>query len=261
MADQYVESGIPFLRSQNVLPFRLDDSNLKFITPNFHAKLRKSALSPGDVVVVRTGYPGTACVIPERLPVANCADLVVIRPSEEIDGHFLACIFNSAWGRSTVAGSLVGVAQQHFNIGVVKEMEIVLPSIDRQRQIASILSTYDDLIENNTRRIKILEEMAQRIYREWFVHFRFPGHEKVRMVESELGPIPEGWAVVTFDNICDILSGGTPKTSEPAYWGTREPSSSNGRRTLLSAGTAPIDSSGPCLAARSKIDSSPFGGR
>ena len=60
-------------------------------------------------------------------------------------------------------------------------------------RIASILSAYDDLIENNTRRIKILEEMAQMLYREWFVNFRFPGHEKVQMVESELGPIPEGW--------------------------------------------------------------------
>ena len=62
-----------------------------------------------------------------------------------------------------------------------------------ETRIASILSAYDDLIENNTRRIKILEEMAQMLYREWFVNFRFPGHEKVRMVESELGPIPEGW--------------------------------------------------------------------
>ena len=64
-----------------------------------------------------------------------------------------------------------------------------------QQKIASILSAYDDLIENNTRRIQILEEMAQRIYHEWFVHFRFPGHENVKMVESELGMIPEGWEV------------------------------------------------------------------
>ena len=64
-----------------------------------------------------------------------------------------------------------------------------------QRKIAAILSAYDDLIENNTRRIKILEEMAQALYREWFVKFRFPGHEKVKMVESELGMVPEGWEI------------------------------------------------------------------
>ena len=158
-------------------------------------------------MVVRTGYPGTACVIPHRLPVANCADLVVIHPSPEIDSHYLCCIFNSAWGKSTVSGNLVGVAQQHFNVGAAKEMEITLPPIGTQRQIASILSTYDDLIENNTRRIKMLEDMAQMLYREWFVNFRFPGHRKVRMVESELGPIPAGWRVGRLDDAVMLQRG------------------------------------------------------
>jgi type I restriction enzyme S subunit len=72
---------------------------------------------------------------------------------------------------------------------------IELPDPDIQRKIAAILSAYDDLIENNTRRIKILEEMAQALYREWFVHFRFPGHEKVRMVDSAMGRIPKEWEV------------------------------------------------------------------
>ena len=68
-----------------------------------------------------------------------------------------------------------------------------MPPLPTQRKIASILSAYDDLIENNTRRIAILEEMAQAIYREWFVNFRFPGHENVKLVDSPLGQIPEGW--------------------------------------------------------------------
>ncbi|EQD70672.1 type I restriction-modification system specificity subunit, partial [mine drainage metagenome] len=68
-----------------------------------------------------------------------------------------------------------------------------LPTLQEQRRIAAILSAYDDLIENNTRRIAILEEMARRIYEEWFVRFRFPGHEQTRMVDSDLGPMPEGW--------------------------------------------------------------------
>ena len=209
MAHEYVEKGIPFLRSQNVLPFRLDYSNLKFVTEEFHRKLKKSALSPGDVVVVRTGYPGTACVIPKALPVANCADLVVIRPSVEVNSHFLCCVFNSAWGKGRVAGSLVGVAQQHFNIGVAREMEITLPPIEAQDRIADILSAYDDLLENNTRRIKILEEMAQMLYREWFVNFRFPGHEKVRMVDSEIGPIPQGWKTGPLESVCDRVTDGS----------------------------------------------------
>ncbi len=71
-------------------------------------------------------------------------------------------------------------------------LAIPIPPLSTQRKIAAILSAYDDLIENNNRRIKILEEMAQRIYREWFVDFRYPGHENVPLVDSELGPIPEG---------------------------------------------------------------------
>ena len=79
-----------------------------------------------------------------------------------------------------------------------------LPPLPTQRKIAAILSAYDDLIENNNRRIKILEEMAQRIYREWFVDFRYPGHESVPLVDSELGPIPEGWTV---RRLCDVADG------------------------------------------------------
>lgn len=98
------------------------------------------------------------------------------------------------------------------------QIPVLLPPLLIQRKIAAILSAYDDLIENNTRRIAILEEMAQALYREWFVHFRFPGHEKNGMVKSALGLIPEGWEVVRFTDIADVLSGGTPRTTTPEYW-------------------------------------------
>lgn len=108
--------------------------------------------------------------------------------------------------------------RQRADLNAVKNIEVPAPPLPIQRKIAAILSAYDDLIENNQRRIKILEEMARMLYREWFVHFRFPGHEQVRMVDSELGPVPEGWEVVRFTDIVDVLSGGTPKTSIPEYW-------------------------------------------
>ena len=207
MAKEYVDEGIPFLRSQNILPFSLDLSSVKYITPDFHAKLKKSAFVPGDVAVVRTGYPGTACVIPSKLSICNCADLVIIRPSEEVNAKYLTCIFNSTWGQGTIAGTLVGVAQQHFNVSAAKEMEVNLPPRHTQDKIAAILSAYDRLIENNTRRIEILEEMARSIYHEWFVKFRFPGHEQVQMVDSELGLIPEGWEVVCLGKLASFQTG------------------------------------------------------
>jgi Restriction endonuclease S subunits len=85
-----------------------------------------------------------------------------------------------------------------------KRAPIKVPPLPTQRRIASILSAYDDLIENNTRRIAILEEMARRIYEEWFVRFRFPGHEQVKMVESELGLIPEGWKAASLGEVSAI---------------------------------------------------------
>ena len=93
--------------------------------------------------------------------------------------------------------------QRHFKY--LKTSTIFCPSMQVQHKIASILSTYDDLIENNTRRIKILEDMAQTLYQEWFVHYRFPGHENVSMVESELGPIPRGWDVGQLGSLAESI--------------------------------------------------------
>ena len=104
-----------------------------------------------------------------------------------------------------------GVATPIVNKSAFANLEVCVPPLPTQRKIAAILSTYDDLIENNTRRIKILEDMAQTLYREWFVHFRFPGHENVPMVESELGLIPQRWKVVPASEAMFV----NPKTSVP----------------------------------------------
>jgi type I restriction enzyme S subunit len=88
-----------------------------------------------------------------------------------------------------------GTTQDNLSLDKLLMFGFIVPPVPTQRKIASVLSAYDDLIENNTRRIKILEEMARMIYREWFVNFRFPGHEKVKMVDSPLGKILEGWEV------------------------------------------------------------------
>jgi type I restriction enzyme S subunit len=105
-----------------------------------------------------------------------------------------------------------------LNQDIIGRIILPLPPKNTQERIVDILSAYDDLIENNTRRIQILEEMAQAIYREWFVHFRYPGHEGTRMVESELGMIPEGWKVKPVAEAFETLGGGTPSTKISEYW-------------------------------------------
>jgi type I restriction enzyme, S subunit len=203
MADQYHETGIPFLRSLNIKPYRIDFNNLKFIDEQFNQKLKKSVLKANDVAIIRTGYPGTACVIPKSLGIANCSDLVIVRPGNQLNPYFLASIFNSTFGKDLVSGNLVGAAQQHFNITVAKELKLRLPPKNLQDKIAAVLSAYDDLIENNDRRITLLEKMAGEIYREWFVRLRFPGHEQTTFHKG----IPEGWELKNIQHACYVGDG------------------------------------------------------
>lgn len=136
------------------------------------------------------------------------------------------------------AGAVPGVNRNYLHM-----MKVTIPPLPTQQKIAAILSAYDDLIENNTRRIKILEEMAQALYREWFVNFRFPGHEGLRMVESELGLVPEGWDVQTVEETFSITGGGTPSTKAPEYWENGEINWYS-PTDLTSSGTMFMDCSG-----------------
>lgn len=190
MADQYVEAGVPFLRSLNIHPFRLNYNDLKYIPKSFHDAIKKSKLRPGDVAIVRTGYPGTACVIPADLPDANCSDLVILRPGPDLNPHYIAAVFNSSFGQSLVGGNLVGAAQQHFNVTVAKELKLRLPPRAEQDKIAAVLVGLNDLIANNQRRISLLESMAEEIYREWFVRMRFPQYATLKGDEL----MPPGWS-------------------------------------------------------------------
>ncbi len=148
-------------------------------------------------------------------------EFFVFRAREKIsDAGYVYYIANSELIRKPAEKSMSGASgRQRADINSILNIDIPAPSLPTQRKIAAILSAYDDLIENNTRRIKILEEMAQNLYREWFINFRFPGHEHARFVDSALGRIPEGWEVKTFTEIADVLSGGTPKTTIKEYWG------------------------------------------
>ena len=110
MANEYVEKGIPFLRSLNVLPYQIETSEVKFISSTFHSKLKKSTLQPGDVVIVRTGKPGTCAVIPDSLPIANCSDLVVVRCGPHLRPKFLAYWVNTI-ASEHVASHIVGAVQ------------------------------------------------------------------------------------------------------------------------------------------------------
>ncbi|WP_018084320.1 restriction endonuclease subunit S [Desulfurispora thermophila] len=171
---------------------------------------------PKGTVIISTRMGLGRCFI-NKVDMAINQDLKALIPKKDlVDTKFLLWLYASK--AQTIDNLGTGTTVKGIRIEQVKDIDISLPPLPTQRKIAAILSAYDDLIENNTRRIKILEEMAQLIYREWFVKFRFPGHEKVRMVDSELGPIPEGWEVKPIGEVFDTLGGGTPSTKNPQYW-------------------------------------------
>ena len=188
MASEYVLSGIPFLRSQDVEPFRIRTDSLKFISQDFHYRLKKSALSPGDVVIVRTGKPGAAAVIPANIPISNCSDLVIVRPGPNLDSSFLAYYINSV-ATHHVSAHLVGAVQQHFNVGSARQLTMELPSLPEQRAIAHILGTLDDKIELNRRMNETLEEMARALFKSWFVDFD-PVHAKATLKQHAVNQAP-----------------------------------------------------------------------
>lgn len=140
MKNRYVGAeGIPFLRSMNVRPNRIELDGITHIDAEFHAELSKSQLKPGNLVVVRTGAPGTAAVIPNTIPEANCSDLIILRLLPHVNAYFAAYYINSEFVQNVIKSKMVGIAQQHFNIGSIKKVPIPIPPIEEQALIVDYL--------------------------------------------------------------------------------------------------------------------------
>jgi type I restriction enzyme S subunit len=189
------------------------------------AEQEKSLLSPGDLLYARrslvlegAGHCSLVSPLPE--PTTFESSLIRVRLNTEVAAsRFYFYFYRSPQGRAKLASIASRTAVSGITGSDLAALRVPRPPLAVQHRIASILSAYDNLIENNTRRIAILEEMARRIYEEWFVRFRFPGHEGVRMVESELGLVPEGWAPCRLEEVCSRMnSGNTPSRSSPDYW-------------------------------------------
>jgi len=169
--------------SRSVGPFPVVSSS--GIT-DYHVEAKVRA--PG-VVTGRYGTLGQVFFIEQDFWPLNTS--LYVQDFKGNDPRFIAYFLGTlSFGSQNAAGAVPGVNRNHLHA-----MVVCLPPLPIQRRIASILSAYDDLIENSQRRIKILEVMARALYREWFVHFRFPGHENHPRVASPLGEIPEGWQV------------------------------------------------------------------
>jgi type I restriction enzyme S subunit len=217
--DEYTADGVRVVRVSDVKDGTIDLSDCKYLAHSSLPRYRKNLLKAGDLIVCTVGshptQPGSVVGRAATVPRFAAGTLlnqnaVCVRPScPEIDAGWLGFLGKSKTFHQFIMGCARGAASQvRMPIGILKEMPVSYPPLPTQRRIASILSAYDDLIENNTRRIAILEEMARRIYEEWFVRFRFPGHGNVPMVESEIGLKPMSWALTSIESVTNTLSRG-----------------------------------------------------
>jgi type I restriction enzyme, S subunit len=194
------------IRTTNVRNGFIDTDNVRYVDEDvFRRWTRRAVPLPRDVVLTREAPLGEVGIIrnPEHVFLGQRTIMYRADPAK-LDPYFLMYSMLSDYMQGQILSYGSGATVEHMRLPDCFNLLLPLPPLPTQRKIAAILSAYDDLIENNNRRIRLLEEMVQRVYREWFVDFRYPGHEDVPVVDSDLGSIPEGWNAGTLADLVDI---------------------------------------------------------
>ena len=210
-----------FLSAANVTKNGLQFSNNSFITKEKDALLRKGKLMPQDIVLTTRGTVGNVGFYSDDVPYPNMrinSGMVIIRPGEDFDTMFLYQYLRSCYFRAQITQFQSGSAQPQLPISTLQKMKVIKPDIAAQRRIASILSSFDRKIELNNKINADLEEMAQAIFKNWFVDFE--PFKDGKFVDSELGMIPEGWKVGRADDFYQINIGKTPPRKEHIWFST-----------------------------------------
>lgn len=205
----YVEDGVPVIRgSQLAGPGRFSHDDLVFVSEAKADRHLGNLAYPGDVIVTQRGTVGQIGLIPMDAPyrryLLSQSQMKLTVDPQVCDSRFIYYWLKGPEAQHAMLGSTISAGVPHINLATFKAMRIKLPSIESQRRLVDILEAADDLIENNRRRVTLVEEMARTIYGEWFVRFRYPGHEDVPLVDSPLGPIPDDWTVESLFELADV---------------------------------------------------------
>jgi type I restriction enzyme S subunit len=219
----YLPTGVPVIRGAQLSGsgrFSLD--GLVFVSGEKADRHAGNLAHPGDLIVTQRGTLGQIGLIPsdqpyERFLLSQSQMKVSVDPAVA-DSEFVYFALSAPGAKQRLIDHAMTAGVPHVNLATLRDFQVFVPDVRTQRRIAAVLSAFDELIDINERRIELLEDLARSLYREWFVHFRFPGHEGVELVESELGPIPEGWEVRPVSEVFDVLGGGTPSRSRDEYW-------------------------------------------
>lgn len=201
----YKTTGIALIRSLNVFDLNFSYDELAYINDEQAKKLNNVTIEPDDILLNITGASvARCCILPKNLLPARVNQHVsIIRINKGLaNPYFIQYLLVSPYYKQKLLSIAQGGAtREALTKESIENFEIIIPkSKNTQDKIAKIFSNYDDLIENNNKRIKILEEMAQKIYKEWFVDFKFPGHETATFKDSELGKIPSAWNISKFED-------------------------------------------------------------
>lgn len=201
-------SGVPFVTIANINKSnQFDFSNTMFVPKEYYDRLdSKRKAQVGDILYSVVGSFGIPVLIKEEKPFVFQRHIAILRPNERIHSAFLFYTMLTRDFYAKADAAAIGAAQRTVSLTALRGMEIVLPPLEVQKAIASKLTAYDDLIENNQRQIRLLEEAAQRLYKEWFVDLRFPGYENTPIVDG----VPEGWEKLPIGELIESI----PRTTQ-----------------------------------------------
>ena len=204
------ETPYKMIRTTNVKNGVVNIDSVRYVEKDVFIKwTRRAVPQVGDVILTREaplGDVGMLTQAGEKIFLGQRLMQYRANP-ENLDNYFLLYALQESHMQSQLKAAGSGSTVEHVRVGDAENLKIRLPDLHIQKEISSILKAYDNLIVNNNRRIAILEEMAQSLYREWFVKFRFPGHENTKFIDSPLGKIPEGWGIVSLGDVIDIKKG------------------------------------------------------
>ena len=211
----YVDEGVPVIRGTNLSTDSMFSfENFVYVSEEKANELLANNAHPGDLVFTQRGTLGQVGLIPEdseyKRFVISQSQMKLTVDRKKADPYFVYLYFRSPLTVQEIENRKITSGVPHINLGILKDFKVPLPKLSTQKGITSILSNYDDLIDNNNRRIALLEESVHRLYREWFVHLRFPGHERVTVRDG----VPEGWEKKPVGDITSTIidyRGKTPK--------------------------------------------------
>ena len=197
------ENGIPFVTISNIQDNQLDFTDTMFVPESYYEKLdNKRKAKKGDILYSVVGSFGIPVLMKRDEKFVFQRHIAILRPNK-IDSSFLYYTMLNKDFYAKADAAAIGAAQRTVSLTSLRNIEISVPLLETQMKIAGILSTYDDLIENNRKQIKLLEEAAQKLYKEWFVKLNFPGHENIKILDG----VPEGWKKEKLINLVDVQYG------------------------------------------------------